>query len=130
MQKKICHQKNEILEYIKDFLWDKKCIKELGGAIIYDNQKAIIYYDNNKTISFILFRYNDEGECDIDYVYVIPENRRNGIFSNMFYFLIQNFSIVTIKCFANNFSVPFFKKHGFEVEKSYKNWPKMRRCYE
>lgn len=106
-----------ICDEIKLISTDRNAIKEMGEPFIYDESQTWVFaYRYDQMVGFICYNLTK-----ILYVYVLPEFRKRGIFTELYNELPpQKWEVV-----ASNASYKLFIKKGFEVVKNYKNCHKL-----
>jgi hypothetical protein len=123
--KKVNNQKL-ILEAVKNFLWDAKAIKELGGPIIYfDGDHYILCYLERELIGFMCYA-NFRDHSTVRYCYVVEAYRRKKLLSEM-YRMAEKEMITPIRAIATNMSLPFFLSQGFKLIKENINYHKIQK---
>lgn len=106
-----------ICDEIKLISTDRSAIKEMGEPFIFDESQTWVFaYRYDQMVGFICYNLTK-----ILYVYVLPEFRKRGIFTELYNELPpQKWEVV-----ASNASYELFIKKGFEVVKNYKNCHKL-----
>jgi hypothetical protein len=123
--KKVSNQKL-ILEAVKNFLWDAKTLKELGGPIVYfDGDRYILCYQERELIGFLCYA-NLRDYSTVRYCYVVEQYRRKKLLSEM-YRMAEKEMITPIRAIATNMSLPFFLSQGFTLVKENINFHKIEK---
>lgn len=100
---------NIINEFLKNF---NTSIEEIG---VFSNY--LIYKEKDSVVGFLNYDLIYD-RIEIDYIYVNPEYRKQGIASKLFNFMVENsknIKNITLEVRKSNINaINFYKKHGFE----------------
>lgn len=100
---------NIINEFLKNF---NTSIEEIG---VFSNY--LIYKEKDSVVGFLNYDLIYD-RIEIDYIYVNPEYRKQGIASKLFDYMVENsknIKNITLEVRKSNINaINFYKKHGFE----------------
>ena len=100
---------NIINEFLNNF---NTSIEEIG---VFSNY--LIYKEKDSVVGFLNYDLIYD-RIEIDYIYVNPEYRKQGIASKLFNFMVENsknIKNITLEVRKSNINaINFYKKHGFE----------------
>lgn len=114
------------LDFIVNILQDEFNVKYSKN----EYSKEYVYILNDKVVGFIIYEYIYD-RIELDYIYVLPDNRKDGIASKLMEQMI-NFSFevdslnITLEVNENNISaLRLYQKFDFKIcatrERYYKN---------
>lgn len=114
------------LDFIVNILQDEFNVKYSKN----EYSKEYVYILNDKVVGFIIYKYIYD-RIELDYIYVLPDNRKDGIASKLMEQMI-NFSFevdslnITLEVNENNIlALRLYQKFDFKIcatrERYYKN---------
>ena len=108
---------NIINEFLKNF---NTSIEEIG---VFSNY--LIYEEKDSVVGFLNYDLIYD-RIEIDYIYVNPEYRKQGIASKLFKYMVENkknIQNITLEVRKSNINaINFYKKHGFEEAATRENY--------
>lgn len=117
---------NNYLNFIVDILQSEFNVKYSKN----DYSKEYVYILNNEVVGFIIYEYIYD-RIELDYIYVLPNKRKEGIASSLIAQMIDfasqvNSLNITLEVNENNLpAIKLYEKFGFKVcairDKYYKN---------
>lgn len=121
---------NKHLDFIVNVLREEFDVKYSKN----DYSKEYVYIYDNEILGFIIFEYIYD-RIELDYIYVLPNKRKDGIASklmeHMIKFSIDNNSInITLEVNENNIpAYRLYKKFGFKICATRDRYYKNERAY-
>lgn len=112
----------KLMSDISAIALNKDVYKELGYPIFSDvNHTWYLAYVDNYLIGFCS-AVSKKNHVSFSHDYILKEYRGKGIYNDLFKFRLLDTKSDLIKSVATNKSISTFKRFGFEVLKSTKNY--------
>lgn len=118
----------ETLEYVKDLLWDKQTLKELGEPIIFsEGQRWLLSFEGKVLTGFLVYEEASTA-IKLQYLYVLPDFRRLKVATKLYReFENQKETDKPIRAIATKMSLEFYKKLGYSITKEFVNYFKVEK---
>jgi Acetyltransferase (GNAT) domain len=118
-----CKDRVSVQYFLVPFLMDRSIVKELGEPILFDKGDTFYIKEiNSEVVAFAAITDKNF----LKYVYVVPNKRGLGLFSDLIKVIEKNHSGL-IKATATKIALPMYQAKGYQLIKSFSKYFKIQK---